>query len=309
MDQPTSTDSAAASSTRDAHYSQGVVMVLSAGFCLSLGGVLLRLLESAGGWQVLFYRSVSFALTILVVVALRDRGRLAESFRSIGRAGLVAGAISGASSICYIFALLTTTVANVMFIISVTPLCTALLAWAALGERPRLATWLAIAAAAGGIALMFAHGVTEARLMGSLLAFGAALGLAVMIVIIRRAKAVDMLPAQFVSGVAAAAVAALMVESFAVTAPDFGFLVLLGVVQIGAGFSLITLGARYVPAAQVSLLALSEMVLAPIWVWFAVDEVPAMLTLAGGAVVFTAVVGQALAGLREERAQRLDRSA
>ncbi len=309
MDQPTSTASPAASSALDERYSLGVSMVLTAGFCLSLGGVLLRLLESAGGWQVMFYRSITFALTILVVVVLRNRGQVTRAFRSIGRAGLVAGAISGASSICYIFALLTTTVANVMFIISVTPLCTALLAWAALGERPRLATWLAIAAAVGGIALMFARGVTEARLMGSLLAFGAALGLAVMIVIIRRARAVDMLPAQCVSGVVAAEVAALMVESFAVTAHDFGLLALLGVVQIGAGFSLITLGARYVPAAQVSLLALSEMVLAPIWVWLAVDEAPAMLTLAGGAVVLTAVVGPALAGLRHERAQRLAQSA
>ncbi len=73
--------------------------------------------------------------------------------------------------------------------------------------------------------------------------------------------------------------------------------------------SLITLGVRYVPAAQVSLLALSEMVLAPIWVWLAVDEAPAMLTLAGGGVVLAAVIGQALAGLREERAQRLAQSA
>ena len=309
MDQPTSTASPAAGSARDERYGVGVAMVLTAGFCLSLGGVLLRLLDSAGGWQVMFYRSIIFALTILVVVALRNRGRVAGAFRSIGRAGLVAGVISGASSICYIFALLTTTVANTMFILSVTPLCTALLAWAALGERPRLATWLAIAAAVGGIALMFAHGASEARLMGSLLAFGAALGLAAMIVIIRRAKAIDMLPAQCVSGVVAAIVAAFMVESFAVTAHDFGLLALLGVVQIGAGFSLITLGARYVPAAQVSLLALSEMVLAPLWVWLAVDEAPAMLTLAGGAVVLAAVVGQALAGLRHERAQRLAQSA
>ena len=73
--------------------------------------------------------------------------------------------------------------------------------------------------------------------------------------------------------------------------------------------SLITLGARYVPVAQVSLLALSEMVLAPLWVWLAVDEAPAMLTLGGGGVVLAAVVGQALAGLRQERARRLAQSA
>lgn len=300
MDQPAVT----ATGARDARYPVGVAMVLTAGFCLSLGGILLRFIATADGWQVMFYRSVAFALTLLVVVAVRNRGRVVEPFRAIGRAGVLVGAISGASAICYIFSLLTTTVANAMFIISLTPLCTALLAWAVIGERVRPATWLAVAVAVGGMGLMFAHGVAEGRLLGSVLAFGAAAGLAGMIVIIRRSKAVDMLPATCLGGIFSALAAAVMVDSLAVSAHDLGLMVLLGVVQIGAGFTLITLGARYVPAAQVSLLALSETVLAPIWVWLAVDEVPALLTLVGGAIVLSAVVGQALVGLSEERAGR-----
>ncbi len=284
-------------------YGLGVAMVLTAGFCLSIGGVLLRFMDSATGWQVMFYRSITFALTVLVVVAWRYRGRTSEAFRAIGWAGVVVGAISGAGSIVYIFALLTTTVANTMFIISVTPLCTALLAWAVLGEQPRRATWLAIAVAIAGIAVMFPQGVSDSRLLGSLLAFAAAVAMAAMIVLIRRAKAVDMVPAQCLGGLIAATVAALMVDTFVVPAGDLGRMVLLGVVQIGAGFMLFTTGARYVPAAQVSLLMLSEMVLAPMWVWLAVDEVPAMVTLIGGILVMTAVVSQAAAGLREERAR------
>jgi drug/metabolite transporter (DMT)-like permease len=191
-----------------------------------------------------------------------------------------------------------------MFIVSVTPLCTALLAWAVLGERPRTATWLAIAIAIAGIAVMFSQGVTDSRLLGSLLAFAAAVGMAAMIVIIRRAKDIDMVPAQCLGGLIAAMVAALMVDTFVVPAGDLGRMVVLGVVQIGAGFMLVTIGARYVPAAQVSLLMLSEMVLAPIWVWLAVDEVPAMVTLVGGILVMAAVISQAVAGLREERARK-----
>jgi drug/metabolite transporter (DMT)-like permease len=261
-------------------------------------------MESATGWQVMFYRSITFALTVLVVVAWRYRGRTPEAFRAIGRAGIAVGVISGAGSIAYIFALLTTTVANTMFIVSVTPLCTALLAWAVLGERPRTATWLAIAIAISGIAVMFSQGVTDSRLLGSLLAFAAAVGMAAMIVIIRRAKDIDMVPAQCLGGLIAAMVAALMVDTFVVPARDLGRMVVLGVVQIGAGFMLVTIGARYVPAAQVSLLMLSEMVLAPIWVWLAVDEVPAMVTLVGGILVMAAVISQAVAGLREERARK-----
>ncbi len=290
-------------------YGLGVTMVLTAGFCLSLGGVLLRLMDSASGWQVMFYRSITFALTVFVVVAWRYRGRTPEAFRAIGWAGVTVGVISSASSIAYIFALLTTTVANTMFIVSVTPLCTALLAWVVLGEQPRLVTWLAIAAAVAGIAVMFSQSVTEARLLGSLFAFSAALGMAAMIVVIRRAKDVDMVPAQCLGGLIAATVAASMVDTFVVPAGDLGRMVVLGVVQIGAGFMLITLGARHVPAAQVSLLALNEMVLAPTWVWLAVDEAPAKMTLIGGALVMTAVASQAVAGLRDERAQRHARQA
>ncbi|MFP6740973.1 MAG: DMT family transporter [Alphaproteobacteria bacterium] len=288
----------------ESRYGLGVAMVLTAGLCLSIGGVLLRSMESATGWQVMFYRSITFALTVLVVVAWRYRGRTPEAFRAIGRAGIAVGVISGAGSIAYIFALLTTTVANTMFIVSVTPLCTALLAWAVLGERPRTATWLAIAIAIAGIAVMFSQGVTDSRLLGSLLAFAAAVGMAAMIVIIRRAKDIDMVPAQCLGGLIAAMVAALMVDTFVVPAGNLGRMVVLGVVQIGAGFMLVTIGARYVPAAQVSLLMLSEMVLAPIWVWLAVDEVPAMVTLVGGILVMAAVISQAVAGLREERARK-----
>ena len=291
--------------TPRSNYAVGVTMVLSAGFCLSIGGVLLRLMDSAGGWQVMFYRSITFALTVFVVVAWRHRGRVAEAFGAIGGAGIAVGVVSGASSIAYIFALLTTTVANTMFIISVTPLCTALLAWAVIGERPLRATWLAIAVAVAGLAVMFSQGITETRLLGSALAFAAAVGMAAMIVIIRRARDVDMVPAQCLGGLIAALVASFMVESFAVPVADLGRMVVLGVVQIGAGFMLITLGARHVPAAQVSLLALSEMVLAPLWVWLAVDEAPAMMTLIGGVLVLAAVASQAMAGLRQERAQKI----
>ncbi len=286
---------------RDSRYPLGVAMVLSAGFCLSLGGVLLRSLETSDGWLVMFYRSIAFFLTLLIVVAARHGGRVIAPFRAIGRAGLLVAVLTGAGAIFYVFSLLATTVANTMIILSATPLLTALLAWAVIGERVRGATWMAIGGAAAGIALMFAQGFTEARVVGSLLAFGAGLGLAAMIVVIRRAKTVDMLPATCLGGVVSALVAAAMIDSFAVSAHDLGLMILLGVVQIGGGFTLITLGARLVPAAQVSLLALTEILLAPLWVWIVVDETPTAFTLLGGAVVLCAVVGQALMGLAEER--------
>src|ERR671926_870138 len=73
---------------------------------------------------------------------------------------------------------------------------------------------------------------------------------------------------------------------------DVLWLATLGIGQIGLGFALLTVGARLIPAAQVGLLTLLEVVLGPVWVWLALDERPSTLTLVGGAIVIIAIVLQ-----------------
>ena len=107
-----------------------------------------------------------------------------------------------------------------------------------------------------------------------------------------------MVPATCLGGLVSLLIAAVMLDDFAISGQDLVLCLLLGSVQVGAGFLLITLGARHVPSAEVPLFALTETVLAPIWVWLAIDEVPSVLTLAGGAAVLAAVAVAGLAGLR-----------
>ena len=78
----------------------------------------------------------------------------------------------------------------------------------------------------------------------------------------------------------------------AIGGDDMAWLAALGIGQIGLGFALLTVGARLIPAAQVGLITLLEVVLGPLWVWLALDERPSALTLAGGAVVLVAIVIQ-----------------
>jgi drug/metabolite transporter (DMT)-like permease len=70
----------------------------------------------------------------------------------------------------------------------------------------------------------------------------------------------------------------------------------LGFGQIGLGLAFLTVGTRLIPAAQVALITLLEVVLGPLWVWLAIDEKPTTATLIGGAVVVVAVVIQAVGG-------------
>jgi len=116
-------------------YSYGVTLVLIGGLFLSLSGILLRNLESASGWQVLFYRGLAFSATLFLLLLYKYRSQTLQAFRDIGRPGIWAGTILGLGSICYVFAILTTTVANAVFIIGASPLATAFIGWLILGER------------------------------------------------------------------------------------------------------------------------------------------------------------------------------
>lgn len=286
---------------RDGLYARGVVLVLLAGFFWSLGGVAIRHIEAASVWQINLYRSGTLALALALVLALRHRGAVIHAFRAIGLAGVLAAFFIAASQICFIYALTQTTVANTMFILAAQPFFAAVLGWLVLRESVRRATWLAMLGAFAGVVVMVGEGIGTGRLAGNLMALGAALGFAGFTVALRRGREVDMAPAICLAGVWVALAAILMVEGFAVTPRDLGLCVFMGTIQVGLGLLLYTLGSRFLPAAELAVLALVEVILAPLWVWIVVGEVPSLITLLGGAVVLAAVLTNALTGMRRKR--------
>ena len=295
---PSNDTRAPAPRIRHRHHATGVAIVLTAGVMLSLAGITLRHIESASGWQILFYRSLTFFVVVTLYLAFRYRTRVVHAFLAVGRPGLVVALSLGFGSACYVFALLLTTVANALFIISSAPFMTAVLGWIVLRERVRPMTWMAMTIALAGISIMIFNGVQSGRLLGNIVAFGPPVTFAIMLVTLRRAGDRDMIPAICLGGLVGAALGFVMSDTLILSHHDLALCLFLGVFQYTGGFVLITLGARYLPAAEVALLSLAEIVLAPIWVWIGVGEVPALLTLAGGGIVLSAVVAQAVAGLR-----------
>ena len=116
-------------------YAFGASLVVVGGVFLSTNGLMLRLVEAADGWQILFFRGLAFSITLFLILLLRYRARTGTAFRAIGKRGIIIGLALGISSSFYISALLLTTVANAMFIIGAAPLATAFGAWLVLGER------------------------------------------------------------------------------------------------------------------------------------------------------------------------------
>ena len=132
----------------------------------------------------------------------------------------------------------------------------------------------------------------EASLIGDGLAFAAALAFSVMVVITRWRHEVSMAPATCLSQVILVAAFLPLASPGEISGDDMAWLAALGIGQIGLGFALLTVGARLIPAAQVGLITLLEVVLGPVWVWLALDERPGTLTLVGGTIVIVAIVLQ-----------------
>jgi drug/metabolite transporter (DMT)-like permease len=277
---------------------RGQIYVALAAVAWSSAGVLQRQLTLDTSTQV-FGRAVFAGVALLAFVAVVERGEVVQAFRSVGVAGVAVAVCVATASGSFIAALNHTSVARVLFILAVSPVLAALLARVTLGEAITRRTVVAMVLALAGVALMLgAPG--EGSLAGDGLSFLAALAFALMIVITRWRQDVSMAPATCLSQ-AILVVAFLPFASPAdVGGADFAWLAALGVGQIGLGFALLTVGARLIPAAQVGLITLLEVVLGPLWVWLALDERPTTLTLVGGAIVIVAIAVQTRPTARPE---------
>jgi drug/metabolite transporter (DMT)-like permease len=285
-----------------AAYRRGVVLVVAAGVCWSMMGLGIRLIEGANVWQILFYRSLALAPFLFAIIAVRSRGRPVAVVRRAGLAGVFGGAGLVFAFAGGIFAIQTTTVANAMFLFASAPLFAALFGLVLLREPVRRATWAAIAVASVGVAIMVADGVRLGHAVGNVAALLSAMGFATFTVALRWRQLEDMLPAVFLSGVMAIALAGTVClalgYSFAIPAQDILIAFGMGVFQLGLGLTLFTFGSKSMPAAELALLSMTEVLLGPVWVWLFLGETAGALTLLGGLVLMGALAGNALSGLR-----------
>jgi drug/metabolite transporter (DMT)-like permease len=269
---------------------RGQIYVALAAVAWSTAGVLQRQLTLDTATQV-FGRAAFAGAALLVYVAVVERGRVVQAFRSVGVAGIAVALCVATASASFISALNHNSVARVLFILAVSPVLAALMARVVLVEPLTRRTLAAMALAMAGVTLMLGT-PGEGSLAGDALSFLAALAFALMIVITRWRHDVSMAPATCLSQVILVVAFIPFASPADIGAGDLGWLASLGIGQIGLGFALLTVGARLIPAAQVGLITLLEVVLGPLWVWLALDERPSTLTLLGGAIVIAAIVIQ-----------------
>ena len=214
MDQAAEVAAPAAAARRaEAGYAFGVALVALAGVFWSLGGILVRSIEAAGAWQIIFYRSLALALSLLLIIAVRHRGRVGLAFARAGWNGVLAGACLSGGFIGYVLSLYHTSVANAVFMLGTAPFFSAVLGRVLLGEQVRRQTWLAMALALAGIGVMVAGSLVVGTIEGDLLALLAGISFAGFNVLVRHGRANDMLPSVVIAGVIAALIAAPVVAA------------------------------------------------------------------------------------------------
>ena len=279
-------------------YRRGILQLVASGFFLSTSGIALRIIEQADGWQILFYRSLALSVTILLILVFQKGSRFFDEFRGLGWNDCLLAVFLGTGFVAYVFALLYNTVANALFIFSCAPFVAGFLGWILLGERVATRTWFAIGVAMAGLAVMVGSELAVSHYLGTLIALWIPIAYAASIIAVRSSKRDNMLVALCLAGLVAGGLSAIFVTDYALTSRDLIISLYLGVFQVGVGFTLVVLGARYVPAALVGLLALVEPVLAPIWVWMGVGEVPSLATIVGGTIIFLAITTDGILNIK-----------
>jgi len=281
---------------------RGFALALCATFFWSLAGLLIRLIGEATSWHIILYRSVGATVMVGGVLLLVHRGRVAEVIRRAGWPAVLGGACSSASSAFFILALGRVTVANATFMGGITPFIAAIGAQTFLGERVPRRAWGAMGLAAIGVTLMLGGGLALGQLAGNLLALGSAVSFAGHALALRWNRQTDMLPAVLYAGIFGMIFGLLALGtgdlSPRVPLRDLLLALTMGVVQLGGGLVLYTRASRYLPAAELQLVATAELVMAPLWVWIGVGEAPGAATMAGGSLVLLAILMQAI-GARE----------
>jgi drug/metabolite transporter (DMT)-like permease len=284
---------------------RGILLVTSSAVVWSMGGLIVRSLDTADSWTTVFWRSVTAAIFLVVVLTARDgRAGLAAIRRMLwpgNRSAILVAVCFSVSSIAFVVAVGLTTVANVLLIFSSTPLFAALLAWLVLGERISVRTIAAIAATMVGIGILVSDSYVRGSLAGSLVALIVPVCTSAAIVTMRRHREISMLPSMCVAAALGALIAFPFATPLAISAKDAALLTLFGAGHLGLGMVIFIAGAPLLPAATTALLGALETILGPLWVWLAYAEQPSRAALIGGVFVLTSLAAYALSEYHRTR--------
>lgn len=287
---------------------RAVLLMLLVAFLWSTAGVVSRHLEAARSFELTFWRSFFTVVSLLIILPI-FQGRAAFSRLLTGGKTLwLSGVCWAFMFTAYMVALTLTTVANVLVVMALAPLLTALMARAFIAQMISARTWGAIAVASVGMVWIYAGQLDfSGQIKGMLVALMVPIAAASNWTLVqysrsRRSKTssdVDLVPAVLIGAVISTLVALPLSLPLQATPRDLLLLGGLGMTQLAIPCVLAVLCARVLKAPEMALLALLEVIFGILLAWVGAGEAPGGNVLWGGALVMTALVGNELLGLNE----------
>ena len=264
-------------------------MAAGGSLLVSLDALGFRLTEEAA-WNNAFWLGFFMALAMFVLLPIRTGHSLAKAARNNGWPVLISGLLQAISTSFFILAIDATAVSNAVAIVAATPMLAAMVAHFAIKERTSARTWLAIAAAIGGILIIVSGSLGDGSIEGDLYAVVAITAFSFNLTIWRRLPEMNRQVVIGIGGLILALIAFIPADPLSISTGAILILAFLGIITGPTGRVSIATSTRYIPAAQVGLFVPVETVAATTWAWLFLSEVPASPTIIGGLIVIVAVV-------------------
>ncbi len=278
--------------------SSAILIVLIAGLFWSFGPLVVRYIDDAEliPWQYLFFRGSIIFLVLNIYLFLAEGLKFTKNYNKIGLSGLIGGVSLGIANISFILSITTTTAAVTMMMLATQPFVAAILAYVFLKEKISMTTFIAIVVAAGGIIFMSLDSKGEGSLFGLINGLLSSLGFAGFTVSLRWRRKTPKFTTVAIAGIFCAAVAILVLifndDNIFISIKNSSLSALHGFL-VCSGLILFSIKSKDLPATDLTLLSLTEVLGGIFWVWlpiFGINEVPTANTLIGGGIITTAII-------------------
>ena len=275
-----------------------IPVVLIAGLFWSFGPYVVRHIDNAQQvpWQYLFTRGIVIFTILNLFLYLEEGNQFFENYKKIGISGLVGGIGLGIAMITFIYSITNTSAAVTLLCLAAMPFITALLGFMFLKEEISINVWIAIAIAAIGILIMAIDNTGKNTILGFVFGIISSIGFSVFSVTLRWRKDTPKFTTVAVAGMFCALVSGLMLTindlSFLSSGKNHALFATHGTL-VCLGLILYSIGSKHIPAAELTLLSLTEVIGGIFWVWIpilGINEIPSQSTIIGGFLIFLSIV-------------------
>ena len=275
-----------------------IPVVLMAGIIWSFGPLVVRHMNEPNlvPWQYIFARGLTIFLVLNLYLFFEEGKNFYKNYFRIGMSGVIGGTGLGIAMITFIYSITNTSAAITLLCLAAMPFFTALLGFMFLKERISINVWIAIVIATIGIVIIAIGNTQKSSLLGLVFGMVSSIGFSVFSVTLRWRKETPKFTTVAFAGFFCFAVSAIIIlinDMVFLSSSYNGTLFSLHGTLVCIGLILYSIGSKAIPAAELTLLSLTEVIGGIFWVWvpfLGINEIPSTNTIIGGFFLFMSII-------------------